>query len=638
MDRVTRYPLFSHRSSPRVTSLALDGDHSYTFEMVGVGPEASDWSQGEPQVWRTDRKARPEAVQTGVTRTLQASNSRLRSGANKDENIKASVLDSAGAQTRKPWDLEQEPRAVIRGQAVKRSGTVATLHGTPDNRAPKTPGQPQLTSLSENAVDTEQIDFLAVRQQFLNLEQANGEAPQSPRAKAAPVHTTPPVSQAPKALNRLPQANGFAAPAKPQVKELIVEEKSSRGWPAGSDRSVQGVDSPDSWPQEEETPEPPKETPIEREIRLTQERERDLREQRGLRPAASHQELVEIPTKPLLTNLSLTTTPRRDHRRRQSLYVQRDMAQETQREENHRREGLHIERAATPDWASKRPQPGLRRAFSSDSILSLAPPAPASAADPPPRAKKVSRIPPDAYHPYGGSRSPQLESPDFRSYGKPRGLPEDEAKTVGSAQRHLPGLPGKTSGTKQEHRQQQEPPLAAKAGVLRREYFLLRSLQFKVPDTPQQSEEPRVEGWQAARASLHGLQRSPSSELLEREVEDVLRREREVAEERRNARFPRVFSPAQDEDSDQESTSSQTSGTVGSYCVNETDSFSPTRLHSGLVWTAEAPRDDGSGQTKKEQWYAGLKPSDHVNSEGRVVPGGQGSVPPGAHRLSSPSA
>ena len=70
-------------------------------------------------------------------------------------------------------------------------------------------------------------------------------------------------------------------------------------------RSVaQALEDPGSRSREE-SPEPLKETPIEREIRLAQEREADLREQRGLQRATSHQELVEIPARLLLSKVSL---------------------------------------------------------------------------------------------------------------------------------------------------------------------------------------------------------------------------------------------------------------------------------------------------------------------------------------------
>lgn len=103
---------------------------------------------------------------------------------------------------------------------------------------------------------------------------------------------------------------------------------------------------------------------------------------------------------------------------------------------------------------------------------------------------------------------------------------------------------------------------------MRREYFRLRPLRFRVPDVSQQAEAPRVWAWEVAGAPSLRLQRSQSSELLEREVESVLRREQELAEERRNALFPEVFSPPPAEGCDPDSgSSSAASGEEGCWGV-----------------------------------------------------------------------
>lgn len=612
MDRVTRYPIFSIPHSPGMTSLALNGDTSYTFQQVNVEPSDSSWDQDQPVVWLADRKAQLDVLRTGASCSLRTfpGQPTLQLEDDEDEEVKAYYLDTRDALPRPPRDLERERWAIIQGQAVKKSSTVATLHGTPDNRGPRTPGIPEFMPTEENVVDREQINFLAARQQFLSLEQANTGVPQQPPARVAPAYASPRINQAPKALKELPLTNGYAVSVKPQVKEVVMEEKRVRGLFTGSD--VQAVDDPGSQSQAE-SPEAPKETPIEREIRLSQEREAALREQRGLRRVVSHQELVEIPTRPLLTKANLPMAPRRD-RGRPSLYVQRDMAQETQREEDHRREGLQMGSVSTPDWISEGSQPGLMRAFSSDSILGLAPDA--STANAAPELRKVNRIPPDAYQPYLSPGAPLQKFPAFHTY-KPSGLSADEAKAVASpkatgSQKHLSESSGKPSGTKQQFPKPPRGPPQASGGVVRWKYFRLRPLRFRVPDVPQKAEIPRMWGWEVAGAPALRLQRSQSSELLDREMESVLRREQEVAEERRNALFPEVFSP-QDQDS---RSSSRASGIMGSYSVSESHFFTPIHLHSGLVWTAESPTEAVPGQRKKkEQWYAGINPSDHVNLE-----------------------
>ncbi|CAI9170382.1 unnamed protein product [Rangifer tarandus platyrhynchus] len=616
MDRVTRYPIFGIPHSSRMT----DSDTSYTFELAGVGAMASVWSPDETPAWPTDREASLEMTRTGTSRSLRVFPGRTAQWPpcpedNEDEEVKAYHLEARDTPPWQPQNLERERQAVIRGQAVRKSGTVATLHGAPYHREPGGPSQPQSMPLEENKIDREQIDFLAARQQFLNLEQANpppgvahanARVPRSPQPRNSP----PGASQASKALSRPHLANGYVLPVKPQVKEVVTEEKRVHPLPTRS--GAQALEDPGSRSREE-SPEPHKETPIEREIRLAQEREADLREQRGLQRAASHQELVEIPARLLLSKVSLAAAPRRD-RGRPSLYVQRDIAQESQREEDHRREGLQAGRASTPDWSSEGPQPRLRRVHSSDSILSPTPDAHTSS--PAPEVRKVSRIPPDAYQPYLSPGMPPGESPASHTYRRPSNLSADEARPVGSpkaagSQRRPSESSAKLSGMKQERPLQ---PLHASRGVLRQEYFHLRPLRFRVPDEPERAEAPRVWGWEVEGAPALRLQKSQSSELLEREVENVLRREREMAEERRSALYPEVFS---DECCDHDSRSSScTSGITGSYSVSESHYFTPIHLHSDLVWTVEAPAEDALQQRKKkEQWYAGINPLDDVNSE-----------------------
>ena len=582
MDRVTRYPIFSIPHSPRVAGMALKGDTSYTFELVGVGSVASDWGQDEPLAWPADHKASLETAQTGTSLSLRVFPGQLAPRLpcledDEEEEVKAYHLEARDTPPWWPRDLEWERRVVIQDQAVRKSGTVAMLHGTPDHGEPGSPGRPQSTPLEENMIDTEQIDFLAARRQFMSLEQTNpppgvaharAGVPRDPppgvtHARAGvPRDPSPGASQASKALNGPPLVNGYVVPVKPEAKEVVTEEERVHGLPARS--GAQALDDPGSWCQEG-SPEPAKETPIEREIRLAQKREAELREQRGLRRAASHQELLEIPARPLLSKVSLAAAPR-PHRGRPSLYVQRDIAQESQREEDHRREGLQVGRASISDWFSEDPRPILRRVHSSDSILSPTPDA--SAASPTPEVRKVNRIPPDAYQPYLSPRMPPGEPPASHTYRKPSGLSADEARPAGSpkatgSQRHPSGSSAKPSSTKQEP---PRGPLRANRGVVRWEYFRLRPLRFGVPEEPEKAEAPRVWGWEVAGAPALRLQKSQSSELLEREVESVLRREREVAEERRSALYPEVFSPPPDECCDQESrSSSRASGEAGSW-------------------------------------------------------------------------
>ncbi|XP_019670742.1 mitotic interactor and substrate of PLK1 [Felis catus] len=619
MDRVTRYPIFGIPHSPRVGGLGLEEGTGHTFELVDVGPAASGWDQNKPRALPADREAGPNAAGPKASRSPCALLDRPapwrlgREGDDKEE-AKACRRHPRDAQPTRPRSLEREHQAVIQGQALRKGSTAATLQGRPAHGDPGSPGQAQSGPPEEHAVDREQINFLAARRQFLSLEQAGAAAAQNLPARAAPACAPPAVGQASTASGGLPPASGCAVPPKPQGRDAVSGEKGGAGGlpAAPGARAVGGRGSR----SRVGSPEPPGETPIEREIRRAQEREADLRKQRGLRQAASQQEMVEIPTRPLLTKVGLASAPRRD-RGRPSLYVQRDLVQETQREEDHRREGLKLGEPSTPAGAALGPQPGLRKALSSDSILGLA--REDGPACPAPAVRKEDRgIPADALQPHLRPGSPRLACPALHASGRPGGLSAAEAEAVGSPQAtgspwRLSESSGKPAGAKPQCPKPREGPPPAKRGVIRQEHFCLRPLRFRVPDGPLQAAAPRVPGWEGAGILASTLQRSQSSELLEKEVESVLQREREVAEERRQALFPEVFSPppnadaTDDDEPDGSRSSSAASGVTGSYSVSESHFFTPIHL-SGV---AGAPTQ----KKRKEPRYASLSASDHINSE-----------------------
>ncbi|XP_041620407.1 mitotic interactor and substrate of PLK1 [Vulpes lagopus] len=590
MDRVTRYPIFSIPHSPRLAGLAPDEDASYTFEVLDVAPEASGWGQDRPPAWPTDREAWSSTARTGASLPGQPSPWTLSGKADGEEEVTAFRRDARDAQARGPRDLERERRAVIQDQALRKSSTVATLHGAPGPQDPRDPSQAPSGPPGDDAVDREQIDFLAARQQFLSLEQASAGGALHPPTRAAPTRAPRGASQAPRPPSGLFLANGYMVPPKPQEREVVLEEKSESIPPAAS--GVRAAGDPGS-PDQGGAPELPTETPIEREIRLAQEREADLRERRGLPQAHAQQELVQVPSRPLLARVGLLPAPRRE-RGRPSLYVQRDLAQETQREEAHR-QGLQSRRGA----ASPGAQPGLRRARSSDSVLD--------------EPGKVSRAPPEPSPPYLRPGSPPPTSPASQAPGPTRGAPAGEAAR---ARTPLSGPSGKPWGARQRSSRPPSGPPRTHGAVIPWEYFHLSPLRFRVPDAPP-PEAARARGWDRGSALASRLQRSASSELLDREVESVLRREREVAAERRSALFPEVFSPpAEDEDREPGSrSSSAASGVTGRYSVSEAHFFSPVQLHSGLVWTVDSPAQAAPGQRKKEQRYASINSLDRIDSE-----------------------
>ncbi|XP_030153482.1 mitotic interactor and substrate of PLK1 [Lynx canadensis] len=604
MDRVTRYPIFGIPHSPRVGGLGLEEGTGHTFELVDAGPAASGWDRNKPRALPADREAGPNAAGPKASRSPCAFLGRpapWRLGREGDEK------EEAKARRRHPRDARPtRPRSLEREHQALREGRPA--HGDPGS-----PGQARSGPPEEHVVDREQINFPAARRQFLSLEQAGAAAAQNLPARAAPACAPPAVGQASTASGGLPPASGCAVPPKPRGRGAVSGGKGGAGGlPAAPGARAAGGRGPRS---RAGSPGPPGETPLEREIRRAQEREADLREQRGLRQAASQQEMVEMPARPLLSKVGLASAPRRD-RGRPSLYVRRDLVRETQREEDHRREGLKLGEPSAPARAALGPQPGPRKALSSDPVLGLA--REDGPARPAPAGRKEDRgIPADALQPHLRPGSPRLACPALHASGRPGGLSAAEAEAVGSPQatgspRHLLESSGKPAGAKPQCSKPREGPPPAKRGVIRQEHFCLRPLRFRVPDGPLQAAAPRVPGWEGGGILASTLQRSQSSELLEKEVESVLQREREVAEERRQALFPEVFSPPPNGDDDDDEpdgsrSSSAASGVTGSYSVSESHFFTPIHL-SGV---AGAPK-----QTKrKEPRYASLSASDHINSE-----------------------
>ncbi|XP_043833064.1 mitotic interactor and substrate of PLK1 [Dromiciops gliroides] len=750
MDRITRYPIFSIPHSPKVSGLPTDPDSYYTFDVVKVESLSPNWDKDSHGVnaggqsfrfrpeetsglrvvtvtqetvpmphlvkesqhiltenhsvnrWTPswERKSQAEVVKTGPTYSLRAypeerHPGKLYSGEEEEEELQLYRLGPGeNAFPKRKKDLEREREAVIRGQAVKRSSTVATRWSSQEELDRIYSGQgPSSISASdsENVVDTDQINFLAARQQFMNLEKltTNSQPPQKPTGRTVQTMRVSPeggranVGQSTRSYgsSRVGLTNGYTVSIKAQGKEdaegarpgwsglALTSHRSSMSqlsFPSVDDAQAQGFGevSPELVPPDEG----PKETPIEREIRRAQEREADLRQQRGLQRSGSRDELVEVPSRPLLSkvNLIFAPTPKKgkDTGRPSSLYIQREIALDTKREADHRREAARSDvasRASTPNQMAKDSElpkgaPKMRRAQSSDSILSLT--SDAHPVETTLEGRKISRIPLDAYQPYLTPDDTKKEFQSYFSY-KPGSSLASGHHTMGSRREEGVAIPPPFSqkaswGGEQVREkawksqastvQRQEPWRSSpqesthkawddqKQGLVLRDYFHLRPMKFKLTSSPGQEEASVHQQKQVWESKGHVEEvaiptkphRSQSSSLLDMEIQSVLQRERELQEERRNALFPEVFSPTPQLDQSFEwgapdsRHSSVSSGITGSYTVSETPTFSPVRLHSGLVWkvTDQSPRqEEFPWKMKRDTGYAGLDISDTVNTE-----------------------
>ncbi|KAL8177702.1 UNVERIFIED_CONTAM: hypothetical protein K2H54_016765 [Gekko kuhli] len=237
------------------------------------------------------------------------------------------------------------------------------------------------TVIDPENIDTEQINFAAARQQFLALEKSNPNLLLGPRKQVM----SPRLLAAPKTDERERQGHPAVLkddrdPDGPNRREsdhssekaaLVIPQRrrpvSERRAAIDQDFSGENLDLGGTGCDlrtEIHNGRPPHkksgdtlelargqdpameleardETPIEREIRLSVEREENLWRERGIPKASSREELVEIRSKPLLSSpLSASTSSRKKKdQARVSFYVQREIEQETKREEDLQKEG-----------------------------------------------------------------------------------------------------------------------------------------------------------------------------------------------------------------------------------------------------------------------------------------------------------
>ncbi|XP_025894655.1 mitotic interactor and substrate of PLK1 [Nothoprocta perdicaria] len=594
------------------------------------------------------------------------------------EVIRSQAVRKSGTTAEK-WSSAEELSSVpARGPADGRhkggfSPSFAVCFDRPS------PGRPAAPVDPEN-IDTEQINFSAARQQFLMLEKGSpgsllspGHQPVSPKPELGTkaqewrsAGTAAPVSRAHGGLAApRPAGNGtpehsasHRAPAREEgygrradversyltVRISGLSKASSRDdldsglgemFPEGnagyaSDGSTtEGFDTsapsraggngPEQGPSSSETP-------IEREIRLAMEREETLWKERGIPRPSSSSELVEIHTKPLLS-VSLSALPGRKgkDKGRPSFYVQREIEQETKREEDLKRQGRLLgsyERGPRQELEQR------RRVFQPDE----APPRGSSAPEPAPR---------HGPGPAQGKSSPGYEvNPTQFQANAPRLVAAAGERSRDDPQMDAGASVGASNWAREDSRAGRlrgSTPRPVDAGVLRREYFSLPFWKPRVSfvdsmGTQSPARRERAAEGAAGRDEQYSLRtwKPHASARIEEEIRSELRREEELQEQRRRlAAQERPRSPLS-------SQSSAASGASGSYSVSGSplpspalhqtgvlalvSAFTPLRVAGpggaeGLESGRSGPFDERRRRVKEDGKYAGIEPVDRINTE-----------------------
>uniref|UniRef100_A0A8C0TZR8 Mitotic spindle positioning n=1 Tax=Cyanistes caeruleus TaxID=156563 RepID=A0A8C0TZR8_CYACU len=509
MDRVTRHLVFqlpqaSHRHDSLADLRASSDDdvfgstqHStqrvengYSWKRRSQSP--SYFLEGGRDVWTPspDRESKLEVVRSGSLYDLRAyKGERKPSKLYDDDEQDLYRVPPPNISPEKARELEDERKEIIRSQVMRKSSVPTSFN-----------------------IDTEQINFSAARQQFLMLEKTN------------------PEWYSPEMAMRATRGYGSGGASSQSRTDKSVYQ-------------VHGVEDLDSGLGEisnglgKET-RVSNETPIEREIRMAMEREENLWKERGIQRLTASSELVEIQTKPVL-NIHTSPGPGRKgkDRGRASLYVQREIEQETKREEDLKRQGRLL---GTYDRGTQQELEERRRVFEQEE-------APPQKPTPLKRAEErrswvkefvveQPSSPSSVEDTRAGRSIPsytasiahfQLSQPRFAASERSREQPlvSQNASTSTSKWGSEDSWGGKLPGS---------TPSPASTAVLPREYLSLSFWKPKVSfvedmgtQSPLQREDGREEQYRLRTWKLQ------TSALIEEEIRSDLQREEELQEQRR---------------------------------------------------------------------------------------------------------
>ncbi|NWQ85885.1 MISP protein, partial [Burhinus bistriatus] len=565
----------------------------------------------------------------------------------------------------KARELEDERREVIRSQVMRKSSTMAERWSSMDelssiNTSTSSQGDGRhagsfttsfaicfgkpssgraATPVDPENIDTEQINFSAARQQFLMLEKTNPGSFVSPGQQA--------MSPKPESMTKVSRQEWPS----PEMATKAARGYGSTGASSQSktDKTVYQVYSVSyKTPVKEEVS---NETPIEREIRMAMEREEKLWKERGIQRLTSSSELVEIQTKPLLYMHASPGPGRKGKDKgRASLYVQREIEQETKREEDLKKQGRLL---GTYDRGTQQELDERRRVFEQEEAPPQKP-TPTRKADE--RRSWVNEFAveqPTSHGPHptedtrGGRSLPsyavtiahsQASQPCFATSKKSWDQPLVSQHVSASASKW--GSKDSWGG-----RLPDSTPSPASTTVLPREYFSFSFWKPKVSfvdDMGTQNPLRREDG----REEQYKLRtwKPQTSALIEEEIRSDLQREEELQEQRRRRQLIDGYSLVSSDGFPQEGSrsrhSSASSGVSGSYSVSESpvstpashqvgvlglmSSFTPLRVagpSQGSMETLDpdsarsSPFEERRRRVKEDGKYAGIEPVDKINTE-----------------------
>uniref|UniRef100_A0A3B4B9X2 Uncharacterized protein n=1 Tax=Periophthalmus magnuspinnatus TaxID=409849 RepID=A0A3B4B9X2_9GOBI len=299
------------------------GSHSGFYSFV-EDPFSSEAEQNEAWMVSPQRQSHLATLRQENAYKLQAYSSHKKPGSlfQDDTDSQYDITPRYGYKVVGEQEERQLRREIIRGQAPKKtpvaekeldsltSDTNRLIEGFSISFSHVTP-KPRPT-VDSDAINKEQINFDDARKQFVQMEQNKLDPIIRPRK--IEVKTSPKLKQDVTVVDR--EVRKEELMFKPNVEDFKAEEKDQST--SHTHNPIQMVNNTFQFNVEPETP-------IEREIRIAQEREENLRRSRGLQSSVS--EMVEIKTKRLQLQVPLTPSRTKDKGRASFIF------QEIQRKE-----------------------------------------------------------------------------------------------------------------------------------------------------------------------------------------------------------------------------------------------------------------------------------------------------------------
>uniref|UniRef100_A0A8D0ENI4 A-kinase anchor protein 2 C-terminal domain-containing protein n=1 Tax=Strix occidentalis caurina TaxID=311401 RepID=A0A8D0ENI4_STROC len=661
MDRVTRHLVFqlpqtSHKhdynDAPQAGAWAeqrADSDddvfgpaqHSSQRVENGYGwktrsKSPSYFLDGGRDVWTPspDRESKLEVVRSGSLYDLRAYRGERKPSKLYDEDEQEQCrVPPPNISPEKAKELEDERKEVIRNQVMRKSSTMAERWSSTDelssiNTSTATPVDP------EN-IDTEQINFSAARQQFLMLEKTNPGSFFSPGLQAM---SPKPESMTKVSRQEWPSPEKAAkvyAPRRADTERPYPTRKMSSLTKASSREDLDsglgemyneasvGYASDGSASSEifnglvglragsnglDKETKISNETPIEREIRMAMEREENLWKERGIQRLTSSSELVEIKTKPLLS-MDASPSPGRKGKDKghASRYVQREIEQETKREEDLKKQGRLL---GMYDRGTQQELDERRRVFEQEEAPPQKPTPPRKADERRSWVNEFVAEQPMTHGPWpaedtrGGRSLPSCATSTTRfQAAQPPCAASEKSQDQPLVSRHVSASASKWgSEDSWGGRLPSSTPSPAGTAVLPRRYFSFSFWKPKVSfveDMGTQNPLRREDG----REEQYRLRtwKPQTSALIDKEIQSDLQREEELQEQRRRRQLIDGYSLVSGDGVPQDGSRSRHSsgkGTGGAYAGIEPID----KINTEVV---ESTRVTRHKSTMAQRWEAG---------------------------------